>query len=44
MSQWLGQPSIKVTVDQHGRERCRKVVATTFQGSLPEELAAGLAA
>ncbi|MFE7317717.1 hypothetical protein ACFU7T_32125, partial [Streptomyces sp. NPDC057555] len=41
---------LKVTVDryghltQDGRERCRQVVATTFQGYLPEELAVGLVA
>lgn len=42
--------SIKVTVDryghltQDGRERCRQVVATSFEGYLPEELSVGLAA
>ncbi|MFF4602488.1 hypothetical protein ACFY12_06995 [Streptomyces sp. NPDC001339] len=45
-----GHRSIKVTVDryghltQDGREHCRQVVATTFQGYLPEELSVGLAA
>jgi hypothetical protein len=50
VSRWLGHRSIKVTVDryghltQDGRERCRHLVATTFQGRLPEELPAGPAA
>ncbi|WP_176956566.1 MULTISPECIES: hypothetical protein [unclassified Streptomyces] len=47
---WLGHRSIKVTVDrygllpQDGRERCRQVVAATFEGHLPEELSVGPAA
>ncbi|MGP8303194.1 tyrosine-type recombinase/integrase [Streptomyces inhibens] len=51
VSQWLGHRSIKVTVDrygrhltQDGRERCRQVVAATFEGYLPEELSVGPAA
>ncbi|MFF9787841.1 MULTISPECIES: tyrosine-type recombinase/integrase [Streptomyces] len=50
VSRWLGHRSIKVTVDryghltQDGRERCRQVVAATFEGYLPEELSVGLAA
>ncbi|WP_181923777.1 tyrosine-type recombinase/integrase [Streptomyces inhibens] len=50
VSRWLGHRSIKITVDryghltQDGRERCRQVVAATFEGYLPEELSVGLAA
>ncbi|MCB5908461.1 tyrosine-type recombinase/integrase [Streptomyces pinistramenti] len=50
VSRWLGHRSIKVTVDQYGhltqdgRERCRQVVTTAFQGHLPQELSVHLAA
>ncbi|MFF2925942.1 tyrosine-type recombinase/integrase [Streptomyces celluloflavus] len=50
VSRWLGHRSLKVTVDryghltQNGRERCRQVVTTTFQGHLPEEMPVHLTA
>ncbi|MFF9479236.1 tyrosine-type recombinase/integrase [Streptomyces sp. NPDC014733] len=50
VSRWLGHRSIKVTADQYGhltqdgRERCRQVVTTTFQGHLPEEMSLHLTA